>query len=354
MSVEFSLSETNEHYNSKTPQGLMLSALLEVIKPQVNLWYADTFSLPSFENLKKYYKGQGIVVLYCWWDPVDSRLLKHIDDIDLDFIIVTPDPTLIGKHSRIETIKWRYQYGFHNSLINSHSTYDIETASNGQFLCMMRNHKPERLCLLQELWKNDLLDKGLVSYLGQVNTTGTHGRESRTIDSILKPTYGVDTEFEFTPDSNFAKWCKDNLPIQIPNDVTQTLGNNTDFNTPGNRYWYANTSYSVILETYWAKTQFLTEKTFKPIVAGHPFINLGNRSTELLKEFGFNTYESIFGSDHDSLPAKEKIDCVIEKLNTVKELPVTYPNYNRQVLCNLEESAKKEITKLAKQVKIVL
>ena len=79
--------ETNEHYNSKTPQGVMLSGLLEVIKPRENLWYADTFSLPTFENLVRYYSGT--VILYCWWDPADDRIIQHIDDMDLKFIIIT-------------------------------------------------------------------------------------------------------------------------------------------------------------------------------------------------------------------------------------------------------------------------
>ena len=47
------------------------------------------------------------------------------------------------------------------------------------------------------------------------------------------------------------------------------------------------------LETYWAKTQFLTEKSFKPILAQHPFVNIGNGTTQLLKQLGFDVFEDV-------------------------------------------------------------
>ena len=64
MSIEFSLSTGNEHYSQLTPQGNMLRELLELIPKTKDLWYADTFSLPEFGALKKYYTGT--IVLYCW------------------------------------------------------------------------------------------------------------------------------------------------------------------------------------------------------------------------------------------------------------------------------------------------
>ena len=86
MSVEFSFSTGNKHYLDNTPQGKMLHALLEVIPQIQDLWYADTFSLPTFKNLKNY--NTGTVILYCWWDPADDRIMPHLEDVDLNFIII--------------------------------------------------------------------------------------------------------------------------------------------------------------------------------------------------------------------------------------------------------------------------
>ena len=58
---------------------------------------------------------------------------------------------------------------------------------------MMRNHKSERIQFLQHLWRNDWLDN-YISYLGQINTDD-NGRQPRTIESILRPQYFIDSEF---------------------------------------------------------------------------------------------------------------------------------------------------------------
>ena len=347
MSTEFSLSRDNIHYNKKTPQGLMLSEILNVTGSTENVWYADTFSIPTFRNLEQYYKGMGTVILYCWWDPADNRILKYLDAMELDFIVITSDPDILAKHPRIKTIKWQYQFGFHFDLIkNSAPTTSCNT---GTFLCMMRNHKPERLLFLEALWRSGLLDNNLVSYLGQVNTKAIHGRTPRLIEEIISEIYQADTDFTYKPSNDFAEWLVNNIPILLQGDNTQTSDNNTDFFTCGNPNWYLNTQYSVVLETYWANTEFLTEKSFKPIVAGHPFVNLGNNSNALLKSLGFDVFEDVFGSEHDSLSASDKIASIIPKLTTVDIDPTRCLN-NQRVGADLLEMAKLEQKQLADHV----
>ena len=160
MSKEFSLTKQNEHFSESTPQGDMLRCIFNLTGRIKNLWYADTFSLPTFGHLKKYYSGT--VILYCWWDPADDRILIHLDDMDLEFIIITSDPQLVPKHPKIKTIKWTYQYGYFFELINPFNSRKQE--KDYTFLCMMRNHKSERLAFLEELWRNGLLKNNLVSY----------------------------------------------------------------------------------------------------------------------------------------------------------------------------------------------
>ena len=348
MSEEFSLSTGNEHYSQLTPQGSMLRELLEVIPQQANLWYADTFSMPNFGHMKRWYRGMGTVVLYCWWDPADDRISSYLDDLDLDFIIITSDPNLAPKHQRIRTIKWEHQYGFHFDLTKN--TAPAIPCDSGTFLCMMRNHKPERIAFLESLWRNNLLDNNLVSYLGQVNTKSIHGRTSRNIQEIISEIYQPDTNFTYTPSDDFIKWLVDNIPVVLLGDETQTNENNTDFFTCGNPTWYTNTQYSVVLETYWANTEFLTEKSFKPIVAKHPFVNLGNNSNALLERLGFDVFSEVFGCDfYDGLSAANKIKAVVPKLTSVDIDPARCErNYN----CGMDllNQARAEQKELATQV----
>jgi len=347
MSVEFSLSVGNEHYNQSTPQGYMLDNILELTGSCSNVWYCDTFSIPKFGDLKRYYQGMGTIIMYCWWDPADDRIQDHLDDLDLDFIIITSDPDLAPKHPRVKTIKWQFQYGFHMALVKNTGLYIDCTPK--QYLCMMRNHKPERLNFLSELWYQGKLDDGYVSYLGQINTKHIHGRTPRSLQEITSLAYQVDTDYTYQPTHNFSNWLVANMPLELPGDISQTEGNNTDFYTCGNPAWYAKTQYSIVLETYWARTQFLTEKTFKPIIAKHPFINMGNRSNELLRSFGFDTFDDVFGTEHDSMPAANKIKSVISKIGDV-EIDPRRCDLNYAVGFDLLRQAQIEQKQLAQQV----
>ena len=346
MSEKFSLSSSNEHYNQPTPQGSMLQCLLDAVGSVPNVWYADTFSLPNFGNLKKYYSG-STVILYCWWDPADDRIKNLLDNMDINFIIITSDPELSAKHNKIKTVPWKYQYGFHFNLIKN--TAPAVHCDTGTFLCMMRNHKPERLLFLEQLWESGLLESNLVSYLGEVNTRAIHGRTPRPMQEIVAELYQADTNFTYQPSDKFAEWLVSTMPVVLQGDETRTHGNNTDFFTCGNPNWYANTQYSIVLETYWTNTEFLTEKTFKPIVAKHPFVNLGNNSNKLLESLGFDVFPEVFGCDfYDGLQAPLKTQAVIPKLTSVDIDPVRC-ELNYQCGMDLLNQARNEQKYLATQ-----
>lgn len=298
---EYSLSKHNLHYNKPTPQGRFLQLILDKLGPVPYVWYCDTMDMPHLHHLKQYFSGT--LIIYCWWDPARDLFVQHLDDMDLNVILITSDAEYAGVHPKQTVIEWKYQYGLHLDLIQP--SRPAKFTSGNRFLCMMRNHKSERIQFLQHLWENNLMDNS-ISYLGQVNTED-NGRTNRDIDSILKKQRFIDSEFTQDLNPNFEQWLRENLPLELPDDATQTEERNTDFYTVGNIEWYDNTDYSVVLETYWAKTQFLTEKSFKPILAQHPFVNLGNGTTHLLKHLGFDVFEDVVNMDLDWLATKEKI-----------------------------------------------
>jgi hypothetical protein len=70
--------------------------------------------------------------------------------------------------------------------------------------------------------------------------------------------------------------------------------------------WYNQTVFTVILEYAYQQHHdiinpiFITEKTFKPIMYGHPFILYGNtHSLKSLKDWGFETYDNWFDESYD-------------------------------------------------------
>jgi len=84
--------------------------------------------------------------------------------------------------------------------------------------------------------------------------------------------------------------------------------------------WYESTHFSIVLETYVDESHgiFVTEKMFKPISAGHPFMVLGSPNyLGTLKEFGFETFDNLFDESYDNIIShKSKIR---EKIKLIKK-----------------------------------
>lgn len=84
-----------------------------------------------------------------------------------------------------------------------------------------------------------------------------------------------------------------------------------------NLEWYENTIFSLVVETYQEVNDFifLTEKTFKPISIGHPFLLFGNKdSLKLLKENGFKTF-SMFDEYYDDIDSTtDRMQFIIDEI----------------------------------------
>jgi len=65
----------------------------------------------------------------------------------------------------------------------------------------------------------------------------------------------------------------------------------------------------------------LTEKTFKPIALGMPFVIVGTQgSLEYLRSYGFRTFGHIWDESYDHAEDKDRIDCIASLLRSLNEL----------------------------------
>ena len=80
--------------------------------------------------------------------------------------------------------------------------------------------------------------------------------------------------------------------------------------------------FSIISEASFGENQcFISEKTFKPLVVGHPFIVYGNRySMEYLKEMGYKTFHPWIDETYDKLDTWQRLDAIILAIKKVKAL----------------------------------
>jgi hypothetical protein len=66
----------------------------------------------------------------------------------------------------------------------------------------------------------------------------------------------------------------------------------------------------------------ITEKTFKPIAMGMPFVIVGTRgSLEYLRSYGFRTFESIWDESYDNAEDDVRIERIASLLRSLDELP---------------------------------
>lgn len=98
-----------------------------------------------------------------------------------------------------------------------------------------------------------------------------------------------------------------------------------------NPRWYEDTSFSIVVESQ-AKSLAvnMTEKTFKPIQYGHPFIVFGNYYIlKTLQQYGFKTYNMFFNEEYDNIiDSRVRAEFIADQIAAcrVDRIHRTYPN----------------------------
>jgi len=81
--------------------------------------------------------------------------------------------------------------------------------------------------------------------------------------------------------------------------------------------------YLVTETVYTGRRHHLTEKTFKPIALGMPFVIVGTRgSLEYLRSYGFRTFEGIWDESYDLEFDDVRIERIASLLRSLDELPL--------------------------------
>jgi len=122
-----------------------------------------------------------------------------------------------------------------------------------------------------------------------------------------------------------------------PNEITiPSLQNNVNLRSDDRSFVndiYRDTYYSVVSETYYddefinqlpdmpeeynhnLKRAFITEKTYKPLMYGHPFMVIGNINTNtILKQQGFETFENEFDINYDGQRDGNRYNSVLSNM----------------------------------------
>ena len=210
------------------------------------------------------------------------------------------------------------------------------------FLSYNRRHRTHRCQLVSKLVKNDLLNDSLVSFLVNIP------QENSTAEGTLK---------------NDGSLTEENL-----NDLLRYLPKNDliidpyEFNSWISQDQYKKTSkhhhrsmISVVTETFWNEAEIsFTEKIYRPLFFGHPFIVLAPSGfLKYLKKYGFKTFGNIIDESYDDiLNPQERLDAVISVMLNFKNLSeaerhTTWNGLNEVAIENYEIYHSKKFAKQA-------
>lgn len=183
-----------------------------------------------------------------------------------------------------------------NNYLNSISGY-LKNKNKKSFLNLNNRMRPNKQALIFYLKKYRYYETNLVSNLWNDS--------SQLIDKEhFNSVYNFDQ-------SNYEDF-KNIVPVrrEIDNDPDATQNSPEEL--------YIQTNFSLVSETYTGSSiRFITEKTYKPILMGHPFLIYGNAGTiRYLKERGYETFPELFDESYDNLiDTKDQLRSIINNLN---------------------------------------
>jgi hypothetical protein len=187
---------------------------------------------------------------------------------------------------------------------------------NKHYLCLMHRDKFQRRFISYLIHKNNLYEKGIVSHK-RVDWDNTKPFEIELFKS--RP------DFDEVAYNNYA-FKKHNVDSANPKeDAISYESYQKHINE---------VSFEIVTESCVGDSLYITEKTFKPIIFGLPFLLLGNPySLKYLKHLGFKTFDQVFDESYDSetvfydraniLFENVKRMCSLSLQDCIKQLQVT-------------------------------
>jgi len=184
------------------------------------------------------------------------------------------------------------------------------------FLSYNRIPKQHRTALVLSLFKNNLLDKGLVSFpqKGMAGYDIVHDERDwlkRNHISYVIQDGDILDEYE-----NYSDRLNDKLPLLLDKEDMSVCWSVTP--TPFNHYF--DTYFSIVTESIYREAPpdnmelFISEKIWKPIMNYHPFILVANPgSIKQLKEYGFKTFHPFIDESYDDCLSNQERFLSIEK-----------------------------------------
>lgn len=221
---------------------------------------------------------------------------------------------------------------------------NFRTPKKYDFLCLNLKPRFHRIALVKWFKERGILDRNLItarwSYEAEVKRNeefsaikNCHGFFDELASGDYSERLRRECSFYNEAPETLLKFIKENREELIISCMQDRYGDHNDRSFVNDVY--RDSFYSLVTETYYddefinqlpnmpeqynhtLKRAFITEKTYKPLMYGHPFMVVGNIGThKILHRQGFETFEKEFDFGYDSLNDKNRYNTILSNVMT--------------------------------------
>jgi hypothetical protein len=199
--------------------------------------------------------------------------------------------------------------GFDENLLAQQRTHEIfeKTIKPYKFLFLNGRHRPHRKWMLERLRLSGSLDQSLYSFLDSYEITGPSklnlNHEGKNLMNLPSPIKLLDPYYEVDRYHQSLHQTQTMASNQLPKNIKFNLFSHEWGEIYIKPEPYIDTYFSLVTETVFdTQYSFRTEKIWKPIMMGHPWIAVANAGFYRdIRNIGFKTFDSIIDESFDSI-----------------------------------------------------
>lgn len=293
-------------------------------KLNFDLYYvSDMYDRPPFYQVSSYTSDSKHSILFFDQEPIHPELLKLVVT-NVDNWYFTSGQRFFVTSERSDTVN-RYTQGmnatsiyyfFHAIAANEwyHSyRWNRPTYTDHQHLYVTYNnlinpYRAHRIDLVSRLYNKNLISQGLVGF------------NCPTEEALVKTV----SDCSWYGEASLAIFNQEKQNLQTlivdTDNVTGFLSASVDLDNSKQAF------VQIVTETDFYKDKLhLTEKVFKPIVAGQPFLLLaGQENLAYLREYGFKTFGDYWDEGYDTIAdPSERVGAVVKIIEDLSNLTHT-------------------------------
>ena len=270
----------------------------------------------QFELITQLIKQQNYLVFFDPWEAnLGYKILNDLlNDLPKDFpfavITCTDDVRQNGPSINLNSFYFT-TLSYPNRMRSENLTEKIFNGKDKLFTFSFLNGRarPYRKYIWHCLNDQKLLDRALWTWLNNSDTVQSLTEDTEETIPRQSLTKEYESPFVDIDAVNKFDWKKQRSFQQHANNSHWMEGHVVP-------NMYKNTYFSVVTESTTNFKPFLTEKIFKPILAGHPFIAVGSQGFyKELHNLGFKTFDCVIDESFDSAPdVKIRCDMIVEQI----------------------------------------